>query len=84
MASKLLTAQKIEFPTAGITLDWTGPTRTFSVSGDAMNISPPVKVTLNKWLIRYSCALDGVSYTSDLSTVTMLLSGAPDLTVRLR
>jgi hypothetical protein len=84
MASKLLTAQKIEFPTAGITLDWTGPTRTFSVSGDGMNISPPVKVTLSKWLIRYSCALDGVSYTSDLSTVTMLLSGAPDLTVRLR
>jgi len=84
MASKLLTAQKIEFPTAGITLDWTGPTRTFRVSGDGMNISPPVKVTLNKWLIRYSCALDGVSYTSDLSTVTMLLSGAPDLTVHLR
>jgi len=84
MASKLLTAQQIRFDAAGITLDWTGPTRTFSVSADGMKISPPVKVTLDKWLIRYSCALDGVSYTSDLSTVTMLLSGAPDLTVRLK
>jgi hypothetical protein len=84
MASKLLTAQKIKFDTAGITLDWTGPTRTFNVSTNGLQISPPVKVTLNKWLIQYSCALDGVSYTSDLSTVTMLLTGAPDLVVRLK
>jgi hypothetical protein len=84
MASKLLTAQKIQFDTAGITLDWTGPSRTFNVANNGLQISPPVKVTLNKWLIQYSCALDGVSYTSDLSTVTMLLTGAPDLTVHLR
>lgn len=84
MASKLLTAQKIQFDTAGITLDWTGPKRTFSLAGDGMTVNPPVKVTLNKWLIQYSCALDGVSYTPDLSTVTMLLTGAPDLTVHLK
>lgn len=84
MASKLLTAQTIQFDTAGITLDWTGPTRTFNVATNGLQISPPVKVTLNKWLIQYSCALDGVSYTSDLSTVTMLLTGAPDLTVHLK
>jgi hypothetical protein len=82
--SKLLTAQRIEFGTAGITLDWTGPKRIFSVAADRIEISPPVKVSLNKWLIRYSCSLDGVTYTPDLSSVTMLLTGAPDLTVNLK
>jgi hypothetical protein len=91
MAAKLLTAQRITFESAGITLDWTGPKRTFVIGGgrsqtepQQMQISPPVKVTLNKWMIRYSCSLDGVSYTPDLTRMTMLLSGAPDLTVNLR
>jgi hypothetical protein len=84
MAAKLLTAQRISFETAGITLDWTGPKRTFVVASDGLQISPPVKVTLNKWMIRYSCSLDGVSYTPDLTRMTMLLSGAPDLTIHLR
>jgi hypothetical protein len=91
MAAKLLTAQRITFESAGITLDWTGPKRTFVIGGgrsqtepQQMQISPPVKVTLSKWMIRYSCSLDGVSYTPDLTRMTMLLSGAPDLTIHLR
>lgn len=83
-AAKLVTLQRYEFPSAGITVDWSGPTRSFSVGPTETRISPGVKVTLNKWLVRYSASLDGLSYTPDLTTVTLLLTGAPDLTVHLR
>jgi len=83
-AAKLVTLQRYEFPSAGITVDWSGPTRSFMVSETGIKISPGVKVTLNKWLVKYSATLDGLSYTPDLSTVTLLLTGAPDLTVHLK
>ncbi len=81
---KILTAQKIEFSTAGITVDWSGQTRAFTVQKDSLLISPPVRVQLKKWFISYSAALDGVKFAPDLSTVTVLLTGAPDLTVSLK
>jgi hypothetical protein len=84
MGAKLLAAQTIRFPSAGLTVDWSGPTRSFSVGTDKLTISPPVKVTLNKWLISYSAALDGIDFTPDLSQVTFLLTGAPDLKVNLK
>lgn len=84
IGAKILSAQKLEFPTAGISVDWSGPTRSFTVSSSALTISPPVKVTVSKWLITYSAALDGIQYAADLSSVTFLLTGAPDLQVNLK
>ena len=84
IARKVVTAQTLDFPRAGLTVDWTGPTRSFSVASDGMRISPPVKVTVNKWLISYTAKLDGISYTPDLTSVTVLLTGAPDLTINLK
>lgn len=81
---KILNAQKIEFASAGITVDWTGATRSFNVSKDSVAISPPVRVTLKKWFLSYAAALDGVQFSEDLTTVTVLLTGAPDLTIHLR
>ena len=84
IARKVVTAQTLDFPRAGLTVDWTGPTRSFSVASDGMRINPPVKVTVNKWLISYTAKLDGISYTPDLTSVTILLTGAPDLTINLK
>tara|TARA_R110000868_G_scaffold119539_3_gene317417 strand:+ start:59 stop:754 length:696 start_codon:yes stop_codon:yes gene_type:complete len=80
---KVLTAQRIDFAAAGISVDWSGPSRSFALSKDRLAISPPVKVSLKKWKISYSAALDGIEFKPDLSSVTFLLTGAPDLTVRL-
>ncbi len=81
---KILTAQKLDFPAAGISIDWSGPERSFRLARDSLTISPGVKASVRKWGISYSASLDGVSFTPDLSSVTFLLTGAPDLTVVLR
>jgi len=83
LAAQLLAAKQIRYESAGITCDWSGPSRTFAVATDRITVSPGIRVTANKWRIKYSCSLDGVTYTPDLSSVTLLLSGAPDLTIRL-
>ena len=83
IGAKILTAQRIEFASAGVSVDWSGPSRSFALSKDKLTISPPVKVSLKKWSISYSAALDGIEFKPDLSSVTFLLTGAPDLTVRL-
>jgi hypothetical protein len=83
IGAKILTAQRIEFVSAGVSVDWSGPSRSFALSKDKLTISPPVKVSLKKWSISYSTALDGIEFKPDLSSVTFLLTGAPDLTVRL-
>jgi hypothetical protein len=84
IGAKIVTAQRIEFAAAGISVDWSGPSRSFALSKDKLKISPPVKVSLKKWSISYSAALDGLEFKPDLSSVTFLLTGAPDLTVRLK
>ena len=84
MAAKLLKQQKLEFPKAGLSLDWTGQTRTFTVSETGVTITPSIKATVNKWFITWTCGLDGFTFESDLSSVTVLLSGAPDLRVNLK
>lgn len=84
IGQKILQAQTIEFPSAGLKLDWSGKTRTFAVASDRITITPAIKATVNKWFVTYSCGLDGFEFHPDLSSVTVLLSGAPDLTVRLK
>jgi hypothetical protein len=83
-AAKLLSAQKLEFASAGLRLDWSGSRRNFAVSANQIEIKPPIRATFSKWLITYSAGLDGFRYPADLSEITVLLTGAPDLTVRLK
>lgn len=82
-ALKILKADKVSFPVAGLTLDWSGPARSFTVEKNAIRISPAVRVSVQEWVFSYSAGLDGVSFNDDLSSVTMNLTGAPDLTVHL-
>ncbi len=81
---KLLTTQKLEFPVAGLTVDWSGPSRSFAIAKTKLTITPPVKVSVKKWLLSYTAALDGIEFGEQLSSVTLLLTGAPDLTVILK
>jgi hypothetical protein len=83
LAAKILTSQKIEFPDAGLSIDWTGPKRSFDISTNAISIRPAVKVTLKKWKFAFSAGLNGLAFADDLSSVTLDLSGAPDITIRL-
>jgi hypothetical protein len=80
---RILSAQKISFPAAGLTIDWTGPNRTFAISPNKIAITPPVKVSVSKWIVTYSAALNGAAFTDGLSSVTLDLSGAPDITINL-
>lgn len=84
IGQKILKAQTIDFPAAGLKLDWTGEKRTVSISSTEIGISPSIKATVKKWGISYGCGLDGFKFEPDLSSVTVLLTGAPDLTVRLK
>ena len=79
---KILTSQRVEFASAGLSIDW-GRDQTLVKVGNKITINPPVKVTLQKWVFKHSAALNGVAFADDLSSVTADLSGAPDITIRL-
>lgn len=83
LASKILSGQKIEFPAAGLSVDWTGPERSFSLLKNGFRITPPVQMTVQKWKIKHTAGLNGVAYSDDFSSVEMDLSGAPDITINL-
>lgn len=82
--AKVLTVQKMEIPSAGLTVDWAGVSRSIVLGKEKIEIDPPVKVTVKKWVISYSASLRGVWFEPDLSSVTFDLQGAPDLKVILK
>jgi len=69
---------------AGITLDWSASTRTISDTAKTITLNPPAKITLTKWRAKWTASLRGLKYDSASQSVTLLLSGAPDLTVRFK
>lgn len=75
---------RAEFPAAGISLDWSGPARTFTIERGRLTIKPAVNVTLEKWRLKKSCVLDAIAFDDALSSVTLELSGMLDLKVNLR
>jgi hypothetical protein len=83
LARSILSRQSIEFQKAGLSVDWSGAERSFSIKENAITIQPPVKMTVNKWVFRYSVGLQAVAFADDLSYVRLDLSGAPDVTIRL-
>ena len=81
-ASDLLTRRRVDFAN-GIVIDWSGD-RSIKISDGHMAITPGARVNAEKFSISVSVSLTGISYTDDLSEVTLELAGAPDLTVRFR
>lgn len=84
LGRKILSGQRMTFPAAGLTLDWSGPKRTIALERGRVTINPGVAMTVSKWRFRKSCRLDAIAYADDLSAVTFELSGMLDLTVNLR
>lgn len=80
-ASDLLGKKALDFPSAGVHLEWPGE-RTFSVKNDRIDISPGVKVSVTKFRVTASTTLTSVSYAADMSWLKLSLTNAPDLTVR--
>jgi len=70
--------------TAGIAFEWSASTRTISDTAKTITLNPPAKITLTKWRAKWTAALRGIQYDSAAQSVTLLLSGAPDLTVRFQ
>jgi hypothetical protein len=70
--------------TAGIVFDWSGSNRTISDTAKTITLTPPAKITLTKWRAKWTAALRGIQYDSASRSVTLLLSGAPYLTVRFQ
>jgi len=82
IASTILTTERVEFASAGLSIEW-GAEQTLTKTKNAITIQPPVKVTARKWVFHYSAGLNGLRYADDLSSVTLDLSGAPDVTINL-
>lgn len=83
ITGKILNTQTISFPAAGVSLDWSGATRTISVARGRVEFSPAVAMTVRKWRIEKSCRLDAITFTDDLAAVTFELTGMVDITVNL-
>ena len=80
----VLIAQKMDFPAAGVSLDWTGKTRTVTIVKNRIDVKPGVAMTVRKFGLRKSCSLDAVTYNDALTVVTFELTGFLDLTVNLK
>ncbi len=70
--------------TAGIACEWSASTRTISDTAKTITLNPPAKIKLTKWRAKWTAALRGIQYDSAAKAVTLMLSGAPDLTVRFQ
>jgi hypothetical protein len=80
----LLSKQSVSFPSSGVVVSWKGSDRTISVAPGRIAIQPGASVSLTKFRVEVTASLDAISYADDLSSVTLELGGAPDLTVNLR
>jgi len=83
-AADLLTKQSVEFPSSGVSVSWKGSDRTISVAPGRIAIKPGASVFVTRFGVEVQVSLDAVTYAGDLSSVTLELGGAPDLTVNLR
>ncbi len=83
-ARNILIRQQVEFPDAGVSLDWSGNTRTVTIANGRIDVKPGIGMKVQKFGLSKSCSLDAVTYTADLSSVTFELTGMLDLTVNLQ
>lgn len=80
----LLASGQWTYEPAGLAFDWSGASRTITTAGQKITLNPPAKITLTKWRAKWTAALNAVQYDTATKTVTLELSGAPDLTVSFR
>lgn len=81
---EILATGKLAYPAAGVAFEWSATTRQITAVGKKITFNPPAKITVSKWLARWTAALTAVEWDAAAKSVTMHLSGAPDLTVRFK
>lgn len=83
IARRVLAQKSIDFPAAGVSLEWSGDRR-IDVKPGRLAVTPGVQMRVSKFGLSKSCRLDAITYADDLSSVTFELSGMIDLTVNLK
>jgi len=81
---EILATGKLAYPAAGVALEWSAASRQITAVGKKITFTPPAKITVSKWLARWTAALTAVEWDAAAKSVTLHLSGAPDLTVRFK
>jgi hypothetical protein len=69
---------------AGIAFEWFAESRAISDKAGTITLTPPARVSLSKWRAKWNATLNGITYDAAGRSVTMILGGAPDLTVRFQ
>lgn len=69
---------------AGIAFEWSAETRAISDKAGTITLTPPARITLSKWKARWNATLNGITYDTAGRSVTLILGGAPDLTVMFK
>ncbi len=69
---------------AGIAFEWAAETRAISDKSGTITLTPPAKISLSKWRAKWNATLTGLTYDAAGRSVTLILGGAPDLTVRFQ
>lgn len=83
IARRVLSQKVIDFPAAGVSLEWSGDRR-IDLKPGRLAVTPGVSMRVSKFGLSKSCRLDAINYNDDLSAVTFELSGMIDLTVNLK
>ena len=69
---------------SGIVLEWSADTRAISDKAGTITLTPPARISLSKWKAKWNATLNGITYDAAGRSVTLILGGAPDLTVRFK
>lgn len=69
---------------AGITFEWSADSRALTDKTGTITLTPPARISLSKWKARWNATLNGLTYDAAGRSVTLILGGAPDLTVRFK
>jgi len=70
--------------TSGVSLSWPKGKRAITENGNKFGVAPAANVSLTKWKLQFPASITAVEYDTPNRSVTLWLSGAPDLTVRFK
>lgn len=82
VARKLLIQQSWKSEAAGVSMSWAGADRTIGIGSRGITLNPGVSVTLQRGPLKVGTTLRAVSYDDSLTSVTLDLVNAPDLSIR--
>ena len=66
----------------GVTLSWQGE-RSVKLD-DGLTFSPPINVTLEKSIVKFTTSLTAVKVSNSGKTVKLVLTSAPDITINFK